>query len=81
MKAKTKRPSRPLRTAKHNKPSPFVQKLIDEETRAGIAIAKRDGFFDLSEKIRRHPEQREHLLRAHRFITGKKNARKTRAKA
>jgi predicted nucleic acid-binding protein len=52
--------------------SPFVRKLIDEETRAGIALARRDGFFDLSAKIRKHPEQREHLLRTHRFITGKK---------
>jgi hypothetical protein len=71
-KPKAKRPSRHFRIAERNKPSRFVQKLIDEETRAGIAIAKRDGFFDLIAQRRRHPEQREQLRRTHRFITGKK---------
>lgn len=52
--------------------SPLVRELIAEETRAGVAIAKRDGFFDLLARVRKHPEQREHLLRTHRFITGKK---------
>jgi hypothetical protein len=52
-------------------PSPFVQKFIDQETRAGHRIAKRDGLTDLIKEVHRIP-RREDRIRNHRFITGKK---------